>query len=183
MAKKQSSSLSSLLSNPKNILVIILLVAASAFFVGANKGNLGLYDNNASEVADETANWKTYVNNRYKYSLKYPENVVLEEKSFKGATMGKDEILNTFKVAGGSLEIKGNAGGMGISPKRIEDITIAGIETDKYYITDTNIVIKAIHSPNGDDIYFSVKLSQDSVKAKEVDSLFEQILSTFKFTN
>jgi len=81
-----------------------------------------------------TANWKTYENIKYRYSITYPPQATHEETNFMGSR-NKQETATIFRVNGGMLEIAGNKGGMGIAP----------------------------------------------INSKEIDALFDQILSTFRF--
>lgn len=80
MAKKKLSSLSSLLANPKNILVIILLVAAGAFYVGSNKEKLNVNNNESSVVSDETANWQRYTHGQLGINFKFPSSWYIENE-------------------------------------------------------------------------------------------------------
>ena len=59
-------------------IVIVLLIAAAVggYLVYSGKINFPQKQIQTTEV-DETANWKTYTNNKYKYSFRYPESVTI----------------------------------------------------------------------------------------------------------
>lgn len=222
MAKKNSSSLSSLLSNPKNILVIILLVAVGAFYVGSNKEKLNVYNNNESSVvADETANWKTYTNTKYNYLIKFPQEYTAENfdavgKGFQDAKADEKRFVGIYLNRnaphyGGLIEVQTvfkNKSLKEYADENFQENTTHHLTQDfsplKTGQLDDNstyeysYISSALHT-----LYWSALTTptEEVLKTKEYKviyaeknniiyaiylmntSLFNQILSTFKFTN
>jgi len=171
------------------LLIVILLVCTGLVFAGMEiqKRQAATLPTPslvaiATPTPDPTASWKTYISAKYGYSIKYPNNVTYQESDFLGVK-GKTETTIILQIDKGSLEIAANVGGRGIAPIKTQNITIGGVKTDKFYETETTGIIKAIPSPKGEDLYFSFFLPGDPVKSKEIDTLIDQILSTFEFIN
>lgn len=90
------------------VLLIVILIAAAigGYLVYSGKMNLNQYKATPSPTTDaspaptgteETANWKTYINKDYKYTIKYPANWQI------GSSNGSQEsirVLVTFKQEG-----------------------------------------------------------------------------------
>lgn len=132
-------------------------------------------------ATDETANWKTHTSNFYNYTLKYPKAAqIITTLNQIGNADNKYETT-TVVFGSGILKIWSSVGGRGVSAIKSEKMTIAEKVTDKYFESETEVVIKAIDSPSGQSIFFSYNLPSENLT--EVDSTFDQILSTFQFTN
>lgn len=131
----------------------------------------------------ETASWKTYTNSSYSYFINYPLSVTRETKIVKDFPSQVNNITHDyFKFEGGILEIYGVCG-RGVQPIKQTDIIIGGQKAIKLYETNTTGIITAIPRPNSNEsICFNFKLPDDPTKTQSVDVLFNQILSTFKFT-
>lgn len=63
------------------IIIAVILVGGAAYYLGTQKGKISLNttpgegpvkSNQPTGIADPTANWKTYFNMKYGYSIKYP---------------------------------------------------------------------------------------------------------------
>lgn len=80
-------------------IIIFLLIAGSAagFYVFKQQKSKtvvkpapsvipGMTRNSVSPTPDPTANWKTYANNKYNFSIKYPPNITLDDKAIKYGT-------------------------------------------------------------------------------------------------
>ena len=58
------------------ILIVVLIVAVvglAGVLVWQNWGKAEPIVDNRLPIIDETANWKTYTNNKYGFEVKYPE--------------------------------------------------------------------------------------------------------------
>lgn len=171
------------------VIVLLVVVGVGAYILG--KGQTNIAENQQGAVAptaiptstsipDETASWKTLKSSEYGFTIQYPSTVFHETTIDSSAKVNKSHEF--FKVNGGSLEIYGLCQGRGISPIKTKDVVIAGINTSKYYETETQGVIKSINIPNSNEqICFNFILPKDQSK-EAVDSLFDQILSTFQFS-
>ncbi|MBI2086478.1 hypothetical protein HYT74_04000 [Candidatus Daviesbacteria bacterium] len=137
--------------------------------------------NNDSVVVNETDNWKVYKSQEYNFEIKYPPTVNIKEEEIvdPGQIYNKSHVY--FEIDGGRLEIYGVCG-RGIQPIKNKEITIADQKTIKFYETEDKGAIKAINRPNSDEsICFGFTLPSNPKKTEEVDKLFDQMLSTFKF--
>jgi hypothetical protein len=56
------------------VVLIALVVGGGAYYLGTKKSSLPTFSSSKipSTIFDETANWKTYTNTKFGYSLKYP---------------------------------------------------------------------------------------------------------------
>lgn len=161
-----------------------------------------------SQVKDETANWKTYINKKYKFTIKYPESWYVSEYMpgsplillFDRNPVPKDTILThpwqEFTITVDNLY-----------PSKIftEIGTIKGEVVDKVEYGRTNITktdfkgLSAIKSyletptfsglegSPSTSIYFNYSSNGWVIRYPNInyngehDSLYDQILSTFKF--
>ena len=136
-----------------------------------------------STSSAETKDWKIFQSKEYNFEIKYPSNVSDEEKYINpDPKIYHNSSHVYFTVDGGILEIYG-ACGRGIQIIKRQDIIIGGQKTVKFYETENSGAIAAIPRPNSNEyICFNFKLPTDPQKTKVIDQLFDQILSTFKFT-
>ncbi len=151
-------------------------------------------------VSDETvypdsigANWKTYTNAKQKYSVKYPEDLeVFLEESTETSLKSK----TTYLLLGILVDQKDLAY-EDYSKMKIYD-TIAGINPitrlPNIQVNDTDALVVKQNLENTKSIYFEanfkkganyylIKIEGDVSNEKKLLNLFNQILSTFKFTN
>lgn len=162
-----------------------------------------------SPSSDPTANWKTYTNSKYGYLLQYPTSVTIGDpndpanKIYTRFTIGRDQLTiqhfdNPLKLnvrdfynklfAESETEAKKNNYPSPQKPIQTQVITINDINVYQIttstgernalntYITKDNVVI---------DISFDKEDSGNanlSIDNLEHARLFNQILSTFKFT-
>ncbi|MBI2018289.1 hypothetical protein HYS96_01145 [Candidatus Daviesbacteria bacterium] len=172
-------------------ILVLAVVAAGAYYLGRQttpKPSLAPVITSQTpqpspSPTDETANWKTYTfknpNIPYNYVISHPSEALVNEeiKGYSGKT-----ILN---INGGTMEILVNLDVQGeVDPVKSESINVAGNETTKFYMNDTTVIIKAVPFPDAKNtVLFQFNLPKDTQKAKELESVFDQILSTFKFIN
>lgn len=181
----------------------IVIIAAAALLISASLIFAFLQKNKTSEKlspstspapqyqTNETTNWKTYTNFQYRYSLKYPPNVPINEDKY-GVWLDKqiwiqvslapespcrgdcpvDESTEGIKI--GELNAKqvlGYIGSMDGIPQRYQRIAII----HKGYLYE--IWLYALKFDN--DLPFDD--SEIKEIPKEEINLFNQILSTFRF--
>jgi len=108
---------------------------------------------------DVTANWKTYTNTKYSYSIKYPADYSVTETSFD------------------YVRFSPGATGSGIPQSQ----TYLSIQLDKSSQQSPGIIYKT--TPDGKTLRISrILMDLDENQKPQVDTIFDQILSTFKFT-
>jgi hypothetical protein len=64
------------------ILIVVLIVAVvglAGVLVWQNWGKVEPIVNNQPPITNETANWKTYTNEKYEFEIKYPQNFIKTE--------------------------------------------------------------------------------------------------------
>lgn len=150
-------------------------------------------------TTDETANWKTYANTKYSYQFKYPTNwsvggneeaVLLWNKPESGE--GLDYHITMYPVSSikNSVNITDPVGtqmevGDKIFEEKISDIVVDGHPAAKFKVdvlpgsqTDAIPAILVKVKSNSGFIYLKL-ISFDAVDTQ----VFDQILSTFQFTN
>lgn len=134
-------------------------------------------ETNNVQPINQTASWKTYTNNTYKYQINYIPTATIEE------TMGGGVKI---KYQNGSIEICskligacGNFPGVGSEAKRVSKQII--IDGRNYniagYILDNNELLGLDLSNN---MYSYINIS--GVQNLDIESKMFEILSTFKFT-
>lgn len=106
----------------------------------------------------ETADWKTYTNTKYNYSIKYPADYSAAETS--------PDYVRIFQGFN--------------DPKLPETETYLSIQIDTSSFKDSKITYKI--TPDGKTLRItSVIMSTEDNDKQKVQSIFDQILSTFKF--
>lgn len=142
---------------------------------------------------DPTANWKTYINNQYQYSIEYPSTV--EFKSDRFYFVGDDNRKDTADGFGPNLAIyfrgadktpqevaSQEVAGSTQTPVNIGSATgvkVSGPEID-YYLVSANggkNVLRIMFSSQD----YSQTISKD--KIDQMRNISNQMFSTFKFTN
>lgn len=126
-------------------------------------------------------NWRYY---RGYYVLKYPPDwttieadgaLTIYPSNYPFKAPGTPYPSNPY------LRIAGvKAVGRGVEPIKQNTISINGIETTKYYETDTSGILKAVQLPNGYFLNITFKLPNDQNK-NDIDKTYDQILNTIKF--
>lgn len=165
---------------------------------------------------DETANWKTYVNQKYNYSFKYPaEMITKNDESVTGQVEFPDvggkvvDSLNLDLIPASSSDIDrikavdfniviGVIDGVNTplsdysrkyadkfygKSGTLDQIAINGQPAYKISAPVAKTVQVLLESKNKNMVYTIASHQRASVKAEEYSKTFDQILSTFKFTN
>lgn len=152
------------------------------------------------DPAADTTTWKTYSNSRWKYSLKYPIDWNYLENVENSVKFSNNKITNTLNKGDISLEInvKSNSSiqingsgscfeSMGQDLSNNSELRVGNIFVKKF-LTDpaktsvnqnyiaTYIIIK-------DRCYIFNFQTSDSQTRKNFDSIMDQMLYSFKFTN
>lgn len=194
------------------ILIVTLLSSGATYFIvqsqSTKKSPEQISQVPPTPIPDPTANWKTYTSQLGKYSIKYPPNVVPEEEIIDGGdtpfilttkfTFNKEEkgcyphqypgvILSVSNVPVG-IQIrdalnKGYAGLFIGEPEKLNDTLIQNKQALRGSAkSSTNAYEEDAYVINNDELYaftFCTALEY-SIEHK---NLFDQMLSTFKFTD
>jgi len=148
-----------------------------------------------SAVADPTAGWQAYKNDKYGFEIKYPKNWKFGEDNTtptgneKAIWLAKENLTNKVWVTYGRFGILPEGGmGFGLEEIRpvVKEILIAGMKAKRedYSISNGRIISVIRFKENllpeswrFNDHGFNFFIDSDATKAE-----FDQILSTFKFT-
>jgi hypothetical protein len=136
-------------------------------------------------VADETANWKIYTNNEYGFEFKYPNNVNIEHPVsdvFIIKTQGIEYLqIQYFNTTPQEYYEPNGANFISI-------INLGGKEAKKYYTSKPTGEGVDKELQNIQYVSYVIVLGEkkwvqiEYYGEKEIANLFDQIISTFKFT-
>lgn len=173
-------------------ILILVVVAVGSYYFGKMKG---VYDletslgsipkpSTSTPIPSETANWKTYTDNTFGFSFKYPANWKIDQ--IPNNTSGRD--INFFKegekkVPTTNMHTKGN---------EVFRIMTYGDESIFENLKSSVVPAPQAITVNGKpalkmdgqvDILVNKKVVHLEITTDESKSYIEQILSTFKFTS
>ena len=151
----------------------------------------------------DTSNWKTYTSSEQKFSFKYPESYTLVSSKTDGILLSKieNQIVKGGGFGGGDVLSKGSAISLQIWPSK--DLTEASLQAEfgrdivlRNTMLDGKNAIEIIFPNNQPlrhvfipyngivlDISINVGFETDQEIASKYLSEFDQILSTFQFTD
>lgn len=147
------------------------------------QGQINILQNQIQQLttipADETADWKTYTNTNYGFEIKYPETWSISEKN---------NIINLINHSETSQKIEILISS-GPPPETIRDKIIRTEEVIVDGIKATKEIFQGKFEDNKDDYYVRVFVAEKDVfyqtdfdDTDQIMPIFDQILSTFKFT-
>lgn len=155
-------------------------------------------------TTDQTANWKTYTNNKYGFSFNYPKEWFIIENSQSNIVRIDDKPLTKFEDEQGmgpyyseyisfevhekiprDVQINDPIGtkkceGDAYCVQKVSDLTIGGKNAAKMKITTKNTLDSAYWYEVGLSAQI-IKITNESQKEYKFQIL-DQILSTFRFT-
>lgn len=155
-----------------------------------------------TKKTDETANWKTYTNDKYGYEIKYPSDTFrnpvsrgpissspeviistlgLTGNPGTGAIIGADIIINVYDLNNGRRFLT-ETGFMGLnySEKFRENTTFLGFPATKYQGTSVDSFKGIVFTANDKIINIYTRFTKDD---NSLSKAFDDILSTFKLIN
>ncbi|PIT89211.1 MAG: hypothetical protein COU27_01560, partial [Candidatus Levybacteria bacterium CG10_big_fil_rev_8_21_14_0_10_36_7] len=195
------------------VLGIIVIISGSGYLLGVKNANVSQAPEQATQAPkpeadrplDETASWKTYTNSKYGYQIEYPSEwsiigsgpnitdpcvsdaadqqvvTVMQDDINCENEKGFDKLKVSLTITVGNTEWKEDE----IIPFASETINIGDIQgwttrSDCTLQTGCMQIIYFNHNGNGFGI---MSEPVDGVGDYDYSTLFDQILSTFKFTN
>lgn len=169
-------------------ILVIAAIAGGAYYLQSKEGSLHFGTQKGgitpsptpaasptSTGADETANWKTYTNTKYSFSLKYPQNFSEEsqgKESPAALQLSDGQRSISFIIFTPKTSIQ--------TPINAEEITIDGRPAKKFVQSEPNSQVN-VHINYGGYLYQVVMPINNETKTQDL-VLFNQILSTFRFT-
>ncbi len=173
------------------VLVLVVAVAGGAYYLGknSNKPQITETQQTTQPTPDPTANWKTYINTKYGYQLRYPSDVKVETSPEASVAFYRNEVSE--QGTGG----QGRCCGMTIysrtyesvsiesQTRPTEDIIISGYPAIRWSDNPPFLEDIWVQNPNQKDavrITISTLYAIDPYKQSDYE-LFNQILSTFRF--
>lgn len=139
---------------------------------------------NSNTTAEETKDWQTYVNDAFRYSLKYPLDWVVDEADPRNViiknTADKTDNFLTIKVESGDPAV-GNLADLDSEACEHTSVLIGGHNSNKSscFLYSKEATIYTYYLNLGIDRYsLSYRGNQTSLVP-----IYEQIVSTFKFTD
>lgn len=170
-------------------LILVLCLAIAGYFYWQNtrlKSQLTTQPTPTPVAStDPTANWKSYVHPTYKYEFKYPPtwSVVVSKNASANVFFG----LTANPMTGvGGVEIRE----MGGDPQKYHNLNGEDIENQQLITLPSGISgykSQIVSSPKGNDFVFKntdgliYHIFISSAEPQDLE-IFDQILSTFKFT-
>ena len=151
----------------------------------------------AGDTLTDVSDWKTYTNDQFKFSFKYPSNVALHLTGdiFDAQMVPKAEpvlwvgVIKAMDFTRKSkLEVGQRKVGNVYDHHGVENhiVQVAGSNAVEFCANNMSMlpaVNVTMYDKNADQIYLSLRLTNDLEHAKEDPNirLFNQILSTFEF--
>lgn len=145
---------------------------------------------------DPTADWKTYTNTEYSYSLKYPQTYVIDQSGKTGVTLASsqncltqkknlpdafDQVVEISGCSFFSSSVQGNKITMG---GKVNTVTkIDGRAAEKFINEDSTQAGSVLAQVEKGGQWFILQNAFHNSVKTETLSVFDQVLSTFTFTN
>lgn len=195
------------------LILIIIAVAIGAYYFGTVKNKTGLFSVVPTPITsqastDDLANWKTYTNEKYGFSIKYPNalNLYNDEKDMKDKFKGNsislllspksylelDKLTSPYIFDDGFSifvsNIKLISQEFDATTYRVEKVKISDVDATKVTVLSEEYKSEAVKNGKGSVIYYLDRgkyrytLSYATNNLKDgYNYMFDQILSTFKF--
>ncbi len=132
----------------------------------------------SSMTIDPTAGWKTYTNTMYGFSFKYPS-----DKFLTNNLTDDDMYFDTNKNGGSPMELGSNDIWLNIHVSKITESDKAFPKEFIQVNSTQNISAYQTQKIINNNLYKINMSSFSSNTIKNNEALFDQILSTFKFSN
>lgn len=191
--------------------ILLLAIVGGAYLLGTKNNNSKTVSQitptataTPTPTSDPTANWKTYTNPKYGYSIKYPADWIEQVKCrggiavddyicFKSPDFTEDQQPNI--TSGGLITIDGNSQGSSFTAGSIDNFCqsrplVTILECTQIKV-DNISAIKRVGNDQYEDIgiikngkfIISIRVEYTTSSKTQILKQFDQILSTFKFIN
>lgn len=167
------------------IIIIVVVVAfggvpAYKYFLAKTNVQPQVQSQQQTTTVEQTVGWKTYSNTQYGFEIKYPADVSFTEGSYPNLNYWyvNFNYNNNSKESPLAIRVeKKSLGDMSVanSTGKLDEKNIAGIQ-GKILIGDASGNCQETFIDNGNWTYIFAN------QCKQNPSLFEEMLSTFKFT-
>jgi len=176
-----------------SIVSFCIAIAVVGYFLGSNKNKTAKVSapqitSTPTPTPDPTANWKTYTNTDYNFSIKYPDTFKIDDNSANFPPIA-------IYLRNAAEQQTGEGGGK-FNPYFLVQVEPEKMPLDKYLIKYPNLVVKEKKTVNGIDftivdvtmgmvtppLYLTsnnnniISISNQYLEEK----VFDQILSTFR---
>lgn len=148
----------------------------------------------ATPTPDPTADWKTYTNTKYGYSIKYPEDwVMLEAATAIFHPRGETEIEPFYMF---EIDVRENP--TGLTPRAwfekeysrlweenisvsFKEVEVSGLKREEVAFILADMPIRYVLIGRGNRIYLMNLIETSEIGSKEHQDMFNLMLSTFRF--
>lgn len=153
---------------------------------------------NSTITINPVTKWKIYTNKVYGFSIEYPETVIVDEKAQEGTLIvffrlkqiDNDQLMCSGTQLVINVNTEGACGSLaykGTTSKILESKYLLGkVLTTRYddYIQDKHVETRLDTISQGNNSYYLNYFiaPEDYPQLDETHKLFNQLLSTFKFT-
>ncbi len=178
------------------VAVLIVLVGAGSYVLGTKKTPTPTENKVVAQPSptpiDETTNWKTYSDQKYYYAIKYPNDWILKQTPSGGILISSADSTHdssVFPKKGAELIVWPNNNPPVTSFDFFVDsqhtINLNNLDATMYEVSGAGIENKGITVAikQKDNNYLTIDFYYEQSRKEELRKLFDQILSTFKFTD
>lgn len=160
------------------LVLIVVTLIGGAYYFGKVSNKSSVVVESPKVSADPTANWKTYTNAKYDYKFVYPEKWNGPVVTRKGDENSLDVVNFTSSFNDSSVTIY------------IEKPNTQNFEGEEYILDGNKKGVRVQTSPTHEIVVvklenYDLVIDFEYTGTDKVDAklIFDQILSTFKFTN
>lgn len=175
------------------IVLVSLGLFGIGFFLGYNWHNRNIISQNTSATTTSTPTDTTttttltptptvqssYTNNQLGYSLTVPSNMTYKIITGIGVNNEIESIIQIYSEDGSTMEIFPNKGTQVSTASKVQSIMFQGNNINKYYITDTEVILDSITLPNKNKLNISYLLNKNDSVNDESD--FDSVLNSITF--
>lgn len=136
-------------------------------------------------LVDETANWKTYRNKEYGLEIKYPNNLSVSFSVYNGVVLEDTDSPNNGRFLIKLVNQKFEEAIKNIASKEVKDTQINQRNTVYYSLGEHNQLNQyyKIKANANQILEVQIILTENgSLSFEKQSKIFDQILSTFRFT-
>lgn len=137
----------------------------------------------SATVDDPTADWKTYTNEEYGFSFKYPNNAIYKITNFTGSKFSVTfSNLSKYEYTDLTVFVGNNWAFTNPKADSVKNFKVDGIDAYKEDLPLGQNPPQTLVYVKDKNNYLTMQLNKND-KDIVIDEIFDQILSTFKFVN